>query len=284
MAKFIFDELSAVCKKPAKDLKPLAKFVTKLRRDHVTRMYTTNYDDFLLQAAPDLYTGFDPTSNSTAKCFDRQEFWKDIDRDCVFHLHGSVHLAFHAPQAPDADLGALHWYDDRAEASKNSLYAGSDWRRMDGTQTIPTAIVTGLDKLYPLQQQPLSHYYASMARDAMEADIIYVIGCGLGDLHLNTWLGEARRRNPKPPLIFVDWWPDGFAREMDTVMPPKPSRKLIDMIHKLHMPVYDQTYEKYGTGWYINKNKIYASAIWDKGFLGFLEKPNELDHVLKQLP
>ena len=53
MAEFIFAELSAVCEKPKQSLDPLAKFIEKLRADHITRIYTTNYDDFLWQAAPD---------------------------------------------------------------------------------------------------------------------------------------------------------------------------------------------------------------------------------------
>src|ERR1019366_5043629 len=185
MAAFIFAELSAVCETPATSLDPLTAFLTKLRVDHITRIYTTNYDDFLLQAAPDLYTGFDPAPSPEPKSFDGGAFWRAADSDGLFHLHGSVHLAFGHPLAGDTDLGALHWFDDRATALRNSSYNGSGNRRMDGSQIIRTAVITGLDKLSRLQQQPLSHYYASMARDALAADIIYVIGSGLGDLHLN---------------------------------------------------------------------------------------------------
>jgi hypothetical protein len=57
------------------------------------------------------------------------------------------------------------------------------------------------------------HYYSALARDAMLADVIFVIGSGLGDLHLNAWLGQARLRNPLPPLLVVDWWQDGFIKK-----------------------------------------------------------------------
>src|SRR6202035_5435340 len=109
----------------AANLDPLAAFLGELRGNHITRIYTTNYDDFLLQAAPDLYTGFDPAPSSDPKSFDGGTFWQAVDSDGVFHLHGSVHLAFGPPLARDADLGALHWFDDRATALRNSSYAGS---------------------------------------------------------------------------------------------------------------------------------------------------------------
>ena len=204
MGNFIFSELSRACEEPENRLEPLAAFIAKLRKEHVTRIYTTNYDDFLWQATPDLYTGFGSTWSPEAKSFDLETFWQATEVDSIFHLHGSVHLGFGPPQASDSDLGALHWFDCRAEALRYSSFNGSGKQRMDGGEIMRTTVITGLEKLSLLQLQPFSHYYASMARDAMMADIIYVIGSGLGDLHVNTWLGDARRKNPMPPLVFVD--------------------------------------------------------------------------------
>jgi hypothetical protein len=147
MAEFIFAELSGVCAAPKASLSPLAAFIAKVQSDHITRVYTTNYDDFLLQAAPGLYTGFDPAPSSDPKSFDGAALWKAEDTDGLFHLHGSVHMAFGPPLAADTDLGALHWFDDRAKALQNSSYSGSGDRRMDGSQVIRTAVITGLDKL-----------------------------------------------------------------------------------------------------------------------------------------
>ena len=281
MTKFIFDRVSAICEDPKADLGLITSFLGRLRNDHVVRIYTTNYDDLLLQAVPDLYTGFDPKPSSNAKRFDRRAFWKAADVDCVFHLHGSVHLAFSNDPAPPAgvDLGDLYWFDHRADASRRSLYYGSGDRRMDGSRIVRTALVTGLDKLSRLQQRPLAHYYASMAVDAMKADIIYVIGYGLGDLHLNTWLAEARRMKPTPPLVFVDWWPESFLQ--DTAF--ESSRKTAEMVHTLHMLVgYDCCGgDKYGSGWTLSKDR--NCAIWDKGFLAFLSRHRELNHVLAEL-
>lgn len=281
MAKFIFDEVSAICEAPPANLGLITSFLGRLRDDHVVRIYTTNYDDLLLQAVPDLYTGFDPQPSSDAKLFDRRAFWQATEVDCICHLHGSVHLAFCNDLEPsaDADLGDLHWFDDRADALSRPLYYGSGDRLMDGSQIVRTPLITGLDKLSRLQQRPLMHYYASMAADAMKADIIYVIGCGLGDLHLNTWLAEARRMKPTPPLVLVDWWPESFLE--DTAF--ESSRKTAEMVHTLHMRVNGSYYDgdRYGSGWTLSKDR--NCAVWDKGFLAFLNAPSELDHVLEEL-
>lgn len=280
MAKFIFAELSTVCENPETSLDPLANFLALLRKDHVARIYTTNYDDFLLQAVPDLHTGFPNPPSSDAKRFDPQAFWEATDTDGVFHLHGSVHLGFPRPPPRGSDLGALYWFDDRATALDlaASPYGGSGERKMDGSEVTRTAVITGLDKLSCMQQQPFSHYYASMARDAMATDIIYVIGSGLADLHLNTWLNDARRRNPVPPLIFIDHWHDGFlestAGELD--------RKTIEMFHALRLHVHiDDWGARYGSGWTLDKKR--TCAIWDKGFLAFLNASDELELVLEEL-
>ena len=281
MTKFIFDEVSAACEGPKADLGLITSFLDRLRNDHVVRVYTTNYDDLLLQAAPDFYTGFDPKPSSDAKIFDRHAFWRATDVDCICHLHGSVHLAFSNDPKPsaDADLGDLHWFDDRSDALSRSLYYGSGERRMDGSQIVRTALITGLDKLSRLQQRPLAHYYASMAADTMKADIIYVIGYGLGDLHLNTWLAETRRMKPTPPLVLVDWWHESFLQ--NTAF--ESSRKTAEMVHTLHMLVNYDYYggDRYGSGWTLSKDR--SCAIWDKGFLAFLSTPGELYHVLEEL-
>jgi hypothetical protein len=84
MAEVIFAEVSATCDKNPLSLRPLADFVTSLRGDQVTRIYTTNYDDFLLQAVPDLYTGFPATPSTAPKRFERDQFWHKEDRASAF--------------------------------------------------------------------------------------------------------------------------------------------------------------------------------------------------------
>ena len=167
------NELLAASVSPATPLARLAEFIEHLRRRYVTRIYTTNYDDFVLQAAPDLYHGFDRAQDTGPKAFRPESFWRSTDRDGIFHLHGSVHFGF--PSLPDPrpeDFDVLHWFDHPSDPQRHITYHGSMETRMDGTQFIPTAILTGFDKLSRMQQPPLAHYYAGLAHDAMAADII----------------------------------------------------------------------------------------------------------------
>jgi hypothetical protein len=189
-------------------------------------------------------------------------------------------MGFAAPHVTSGDVGELFWFDDRATALKHASFSGGTRAslRMDGTSYVPSATVTGLDKLSLLQQRPLSDFYSALARDAMLADLLIVIGSGLADLHLNTWLGEARSRTPKPPLLFVDYWQNGF--EDDTSFEVEP--KTIELFHRLQVHISERMRgTRIGAGWTLADDR--TSAIWDKGFQAFLSAPGEMRDVLTQL-
>lgn len=274
----IFDQITAACANNAVSLTPLKGFISGLRTNFTTRIYTTNYDDLVYQAAPDLYTGFDGTPRPEAKRFQLDRFWEADEADSLFHLHGSVHMGFPHPP-PGGDLGELCWYDDRAEARKYASFKGSGVRRMDGTEFIRTAVITGLDKLSRLQQRPFAHFYAALAQDLMRADCIFVIGSGLADLHLNTWLKEARSRERKPPLLFVDKWGEhGFmaAAMFDHC------RREIEMFHALGIHIAGPAdAHELGKGWLVARDG--SAAVWERGFQAFLEADKELENVLGML-
>lgn len=276
---FIFDKMADVSAAPGLPLAALARFIADLRQTAVTRIYTTNYDDFPLQAAPDLDIGFPPSKGRTTVRFDPRHVLRAGDEDCLHHLHGSVHLGFpHRPLA-EVDIGELCWFDDRERARRYASFSGSGARRMDGSQVHPSAVITGLDKLSRLQARPFASFYAALARDALLADVIYVIGAGLGDLHLNTWLHEARRSAPAPPILLVDFWPHGFVE--DTAF--QTDAKSTAMWHTLRMNIgYEPSNGvSQGDGWTVSKDR--SCAIWDRGFAAFLDAPSSLQAVLRTL-
>lgn len=278
LVEVIFAEISASCSSSPITLDPLAHFIETLRAQYITRIYTTNYDDFPLQAVSNLYTGFDANSRPGPKPFEIDDFWRKENVDSIFHLHGSVHMGFPFPSHHNGEIGDLCWFDDRAEALKYASYSGSDNRRMDGSGVLRSAVITGLDKLSRLQQRPLSHFYSAMARDMMSADIIFVIGSGLGDLHLNTWLKESRRRSTTAPLLFIDYWNDGFLDSLDFNL----GHKEIEMFHALRILMgHHYAGRKFGSGWTLSGDR--TSAVWDKGFQAFLNVPTELQDVLRLL-
>jgi SIR2-like domain len=274
IVEIIYTEVSNCCAAPVVSLTPLADLIAMQRRNFITRIYSTNYDDFPLQAVPDLYTGFDRAAPSP-KRFELAQFWSAERTASFFQLHGSVHMGFGAP--PQADLSELVWFDTREEARLHSKFVGGDARRMDGTGILRTSIITGLDKLSRLQQRPLSHFYSALARDAMLCDVIYMIGCGLNDLHLNNWMHEARSRRPRPPILFVDLWEDGFANVVGLV-----EAKLLRIFHSLKIEI-NRDFPGYSPapGWTVSHDR--TAAVWDSGFQEFLDAPDALLEVLHEL-
>lgn len=129
----IYSAVSKSCDSSPVSLAPLAKFIRTLRSKYITRIYTTNYDDFPLQAAPDLYTGFDGTPRPGPKRFEVDAFWEKLNEDSLFHLHGSVHMGFSGFNFPKVNIGEILWFDSRAEAFRHKSFSGSDELRMDGS-------------------------------------------------------------------------------------------------------------------------------------------------------
>jgi hypothetical protein len=175
------------------------------------------------------------------------------------------------------EFGELFWFEDRAEALRHSGYSGSARSRMDGTSFMPTAVITGLDKLSRLQQRPLSYYYSALSRDAMTADVIYVIGSGLADLHLNTWLHEARSKSPRTPLVFVDYVDGGLADSLGKV-----DVKTIQLFHSLEVQIApDRPGRQLMPGWTVTDDG--TAAIYDRGFQNFLNASDELAKAKAEL-
>lgn len=121
----IYDIISEVCGSSRPDLGPLRRLIDKFRRKHVTRIYTTNYDDFVHQACPELYTGFGEAEESEGRRFDFDGFWSKDCEHSLFHLHGSVHMGFHHGDPDKAEIGELFWFDDLEQARIRSKYNGS---------------------------------------------------------------------------------------------------------------------------------------------------------------
>lgn len=271
----IYEEVAQRCAKPACSLRSLETFLKALFATQTVRLYTTNYDDFALQACPDLYTGY-IRSGATENRFDEEGFWHQWDAPSLFYLHGSVHMSF-SHQHGVGRFADLVWFEDRDEARQSAHFSGSGLRRMDGTEVLRTPMITGLDKLSRIQQRPLPYFYSALTRYLMEADLLYVIGSGLGDLHLNSLFHEARSRLRSPPILFIDLWDGGFALDG-----PPPSRKEVEMFHafKVHIGGGQPVNYREG-GWTISHDR--TAAIWDRGFQEFLAVPDHHREVLDRM-
>lgn len=150
---------------------------------------------------------------------------------------------------------------------------------MDGTEVARSAIITGLDKLSRLQQRPFCHYYPALMRDLMTCEVIVLAGVGMGDLHSNTCLHEARMRPDPPKLIIVDFFEDG--RLPDHRLGPL-TRKDMEIFHCLRFLLGegDRWMTRFGRWHLSNKGR---GALWPGGFCSFLNSPAEFDPILDQL-
>ena len=117
-------------------------------------------------------------------------------------------------------------------------------------------------------------YYSEFSRDAMAADVIFVIGSGLADLHINKWILEARLANPKTPIVFVGYRQDG---EIGTG-----SDLEISLIHDLRIEVCARLSDKREwNNWTLFKKN--NAAIWKSGFQSFLNQNDDLNDLLNQI-
>ena len=115
----------------------------------------------------------------------------------------------------------------------------------------------------------------------MTSDLIILIGFGLTDLHIVAALADARLRRPAPPLLFIDFFEHGFHPltmwNIDT--------KHIEMLHSLKMLILDThsgvAANRDPSGWTIADNG--SCAVWDRGFLQFLNTLDDLSTVMDRL-
>lgn len=280
MLDVVYQTASSACETPKVPLTSLEIFFASLEERFLPRVYTTNYDDFIGQATGNRYlTGFTRPSGSH-HMFDPRSFWSNWDKPGLFHLHGSIHMGFPLPGG-GTDIGDIAWYASRDEAKKHAAFSGSGLSRMDGTGIVRSAIITGLDKLGRLQQSPYAFYYAALSRDAMEADIIFILGSGLADLHLNTWIKEVRRCRPTLPLVYVGYWPDSDAF-YSSIKFDYEDREIL-LFHDLRVDLANVRESKFNEvdGWTVDAHR--TAAVWSDGFQNFLAQPAALQRTMKEI-
>lgn len=280
MLEFIYRHVSTICDTPACSVAPLGTFFERMLEQYVPRVYTTNYDDFVGQATGDtFFTGFTKQHHDHFD-FDPSAFWSKWDEPGLFHVHGSIHMGF--PRGEPHDIGDIAWYSHKEEAAKHATFSGSGVPRMDGTRLARSAIITGLDKLGRLQQSPYATYYAGLSRDVLEADVIFVLGSGLADLHLNTYLKEARRARPDLPILFVGYWGSESAAFFNAIRFEHDDRE-VSLFHDLRIDLFNVNEGKFRAvdGWTVDAHG--KAAVWADGFQNFLNAPSALQQVTQVL-
>ncbi|APP85567.1 hypothetical protein BI317_16690 [Xanthomonas hortorum pv. gardneri] len=290
MLETIYRATSKFCDEPKQPLDSMRDFFQQLESRFVPRIYTTNYDDFVQQATGNGYfSGFTEDSGNYLR-FNARDYWANWDVPGLFHLHGSIHMG-ECLDFAHSSIGEIVWYPERSEAVKHNSASSSDVSRMDGTGLQRGAILTGLDKLNRLQQLPFAFYYAGLSRELVEADLIIVIGSGLADLHLNTWINAARSQRPELPLLYIGFWhrqmpaPGEDADEMsdallDAIKGFNLEDRDIELFHQLHVDLTHTREQdiRAKDGWTMDSRG--NGAVWSDGLQSCLAKPDALWSVV----
>lgn len=170
-------------------------------------------------------------------------------------------------------MGEIGWYENRDEALKRCERNSSGDKQMDGGEVKLSPIITGLDKLARIQSAPFNYYYSSLAHDLMESEYVIVAGYGMGDIHINKWITQARLGNPNLKIIIVDYWNGPIVLEL--------TKRIIEIIHSLRVDLASGTFRNGpNKNWVIIPNS--KAAIWTNGFQAFLNDTN-LSKVLKSI-
>ena len=270
---YLYQIVSEACDSPEISVDAFSEFLNKITRVHTLRIYSLNYDDYVLQAKPNLYNGFERENNGK---FNKKEFFVNNSTSSLFQLHGSIRMGYpDLKYRKNFEMGEIAWFECRNMASKHCNANSSGDRQMNGGEVKLSAVVTGLNKLARLQSFPFNYYYSSLGHDLIESEYVIIAGYGMGDIHVNKWLLEARLANPDLKVIIVDKFSPTFLGNLD--------RRLIELIHMVRIDFFGNPgnlQKGPSMDWTLVPSS--RAAVWSGGFQAFLNDPN-LEMVLKAI-
>jgi hypothetical protein len=208
MVQYLVDELLKeirnrcliVQQKYKKELAILKGLLDKLDEEFEIGVVTLNHDNIILQAKPDLRTGFSPTGD-----FSPNEIMHSNDWRFCYHLHGSVHFDM---QGDKIDMHQIKWNSDLNSTFKQNSIGRSSQFTNEGIDAITSNIIADYNKTNQILRYPFSIYYSDMIRKINEADGFIFIGYGFNDYYLNHAFTESLRRNRKRPVVVIDYADD----------------------------------------------------------------------------
>lgn len=214
----------------------LRQMLGTLRQQFDIRIHTLNYDDVLLQALDEsgCEHGFTTPSPTTPGelAFDSNRIMSADTGDVLCHLHGSIHFGVPTSRQTFRPVSAspldIHWYKDPSKAFHTKSQSAN--QRMDGGQSFPRTLITGKEKLAATMRSPFKEYFHRFQRDLMTCDLLYVIGYGFTDYHVNEWLIQSRERTEPPTLIYVDFFKEREAAQKQLVDPCLKSQELSGLL------------------------------------------------------
>lgn len=156
-------------------------FIKSLKeRCGVVRYYTANYDYLPIKISDiNFFDGYDSNQD-----FDRTRVIEDNSVDSYYHLHGSFKL--NLERAFSDDLSNVL---SQASFTKNNL--------------ISSNIISGFNKLDRIFSEPYFQFFNKLVEDCYNSDQIFIIGYSFNDLHINTAIMNALKRD-RTKIVCID--------------------------------------------------------------------------------
>ncbi len=249
------DDLDSCC-----NFKLYKKFFEILKSKFDLGIYTLNYDNVAIKALPDAFTGFDGSD-----IFDPNNIFNRKEWGFIYHLHGSVHLTL------PGNKKEIKWKSNLD--GEFEVYDGMHLQRVNDTARLPrTTLLAGGFKLGQLLPEPYQTFHASLVRHAYEADVLLIIGYGMGDSHVN-WAIKNRHRSPQrfKKILIIDKNDELKAASINNLLSSK--NYWLDCLTYLFTGFTNNKGDDYNIGglrvfdpWGTQKNKAVFLEGTDKAF------------------
>jgi hypothetical protein len=165
----------------------LQSFFDGLQVDGPLSVATLNYDlgaEHFITAGIDGFAG-----TGSPQSFDSIVFFSDDTRARIAHVHGSIQYGI-----PEVTKAFVKTPGPRAHLAR--------WTELeDGT--LYTAMITGTHKEHKIALLPYAAYYSWLAQAVLRSSRLVVVGYGVGDLHITSWLTTAARHHVGPDFRMV---------------------------------------------------------------------------------
>ena len=180
-----------------KYFKYFKKFIKKICQEFDVAFVNLNYDNFITQACPDLFTGFDNRG-----FFDQKRIYNRKEWNMIYHIHGSVH--FNMPLHNQYHMHEIIWENDLKSIFENNADGRNFEFTEDGLRVPNSNIIIGFDKVKQIRRNPFRAYYSQIDKLANEADSILFMGYGFNDQHINQAIKSSCRPDKDRPVIILD--------------------------------------------------------------------------------
>lgn len=173
-----------------------SKFWKKLQKNYNVGVFSLNYDDLILQALPNLFTGFDKESGA----FLDRKVLLEHKWNFYYQLHGSVHFNMESIRG---EMHSIRWKKELNSPYNQNSSGRSSQDTQEGLHLPTSNIILGHEKITQIQRQPFRSYFCRLNQAILETDYIMFIGYGFRDLHINNCFKLLH--NKKCPILIVSY-------------------------------------------------------------------------------